>query len=91
MISRKNPQVPIGRQFWTAVAERVRIYELDADSLAVKSVHCPVIAGFEIYDLIASGPSWELEPARERLIVPDVNTLSRVYYEAAKRALAQHR
>lgn len=91
VISRKNPQVPPGRQFWTAVTERVRIHELDADSLAVKSVHHPLIAGFEIYDLIATGPSWALEPARERLIVPDANALSRVYYEAAKRALAQHR
>ena len=36
VISRKNPQVPSGGQFWTMAAEQVRIHELAPDTLAVK-------------------------------------------------------
>ena len=39
--------------------------------------------------MIALDPAFALEPAPERLIVPDANALARVYYEACKRALAE--
>jgi hypothetical protein len=67
----------------------VVIHELDHATLARKAVHVPLLAGFEVYKLVAFDNTDGLMPNRERLLVPDLRAISRVYYEAAKRALAQ--
>ena len=89
VISRKNPAAPPGQQFWQNVAEPVVIHELDHATLARKAAHVPLLAGFELYELLAFDDTDGLMPNPERLLVPDLNAIARVYYEAAKRALAQ--
>ncbi|MEJ0017937.1 MAG: hypothetical protein WDN25_15500 [Acetobacteraceae bacterium] len=89
VISRKNPVAPPGRQFWQAVAEPPAIHELDEWSLARRAMHIPLIAGFEIYELLAFSGAGAIAPAPDRLIRPDPLSLARAYYEAAKHALAQ--
>jgi hypothetical protein len=89
VISRKNPAVPPGRQFWQNVGEPVTIHELDHATLEIKAKHVPLIAGFEVYELLALDDGSALTPAAERLVSPDLNAIARVYYEAAKRAIAQ--
>lgn len=88
VISRKNPAVPPGQQFWLNVAEPVVIHELDHATLARKAMHVPLLAGFEVYELVAFDDTDGLTPNRDRLLVPDLHAIARVYYEAAKRALA---
>jgi hypothetical protein len=89
VISRKTPTVPTARQFWDMAAERVCIYELDEASLEVKAQHFPMVAGFEIYELLALDSGQAIDLPRERLVVPDVHAMARAYYEATKRALAE--
>jgi hypothetical protein len=89
VISRKSPVVPNAREFWDMEAERVCIHELNRTTLEVKARHYPLVAGFEIYDLVAFEGTWAVDPPRERLVVPDIHAMARSYYEATKRALAQ--
>jgi hypothetical protein len=89
VISRKNPVVPTTREFWDMAAERVCIHELDRATFAVKAKHFPLVAGFEIYDLLALEGSLAVDPPPERLVVPDIYAMARSYYEATKRAVAQ--
>jgi hypothetical protein len=89
VISRKNPVVPAARHFWDMEAEPVCIHELDAATLEIKARHFPLVAGFEIYDLLVVEGARAVEPPCERLVVPDIHAMARAYYEATKRALAQ--
>jgi hypothetical protein len=89
MISRKTPIVPAARQFWDMAAEPVCIFELDEATLEVKARHFPLVAGFEIYELLALDSAGAIEPEVQRLVVPDIQAMSRAYYEATKRALAE--
>jgi hypothetical protein len=88
VISRKNPAVPSARDFWNMEVAGVCIHELDAATLAVKAVHAPLVAGFEIYELLALEGVRAVDPPAERLLVPNVEAMARAYYESAKRALA---
>jgi hypothetical protein len=89
IISRTNPAVTTGRGFWDMEAERVCIYELDAASLNVRAEHFPLVAGFEIYDLLVIDGARAVDPPQERLVVPDIHAMARAYYEAAKRLDAE--
>ena len=89
VISRKNPVAPPGRQFWQVVAEPVCIHQLDEATLAIKATHFPLVPGFEVYELLALSDAEAITPQRDRLLVPEPNAIARVYYEAAKHALAQ--
>jgi hypothetical protein len=89
MISRKSPVVPVTRQFWDMTAERVCIYELNEATLEVKAQHFPLVAGFEIYELLALDGAHTIDPPIERLVVPDIHAMARAYYESTKRALAE--
>jgi hypothetical protein len=89
VISRKSPVVTAGREFWDMEAERVCIYELDEATLKIKVEHFPLVAGFEIYDLLVLEGARAVDPPRERLVVPDIHAMARSYYEATKRATAQ--
>ena len=89
VISRKNPAVRDVSHFWNTMAEKVCIYELDETTLQAKAEHFPVVAGFEIYALLAVEGGHVMEIASERLIPANIQSMSRVYYEAAKRALAE--
>ncbi len=89
VISRKTPMVPAARPFWDMAAERVCIFELDEASLEVKARHFPLVAGFEIYELLALDSAQAIDPPRERLMVPDIHAMARAYYEATKCALAE--
>jgi hypothetical protein len=89
VISRKNPAANAARAFWDMAVERVCIYELDAATLNVKAEHFPLVAGFEIYDLLVLDGAQAVDPARKRLVVPDIHAMARAYYEAAKRAYAE--
>jgi hypothetical protein len=88
VVSRKNPVVPKSRAFWDMAAERVCVHELDKASLAVKAKHFPLIAGFEIYDLLILEGAAAVDPPRERLVTPDIHAMARAYYEATKRAMS---
>jgi hypothetical protein len=88
VISRKNPVVPPARRVWETLRERVTIFELDAITLEIKAQHHPLMAGFEIYDLLALDADQAVDPPLERLIVPEPNVIARMYYESAKTALA---
>jgi len=89
VISRKNPTVGAAREFWDMEAERVCIYELDEATLKVKAEHFPLVAGFEIYDLLVLDGARAVDPPRQRLIVPDIHAMARAYYESSKRLLAE--
>jgi hypothetical protein len=88
VISRKSPSVPNSREVWDMAAEPVCIHELDAATLEIKARHFPLVAGFEIYDLLALEGDRAVDPPRERLLVPNIHAMARAYYESAKRALA---
>jgi hypothetical protein len=89
VISRKNPIVPVSQGSWDMAADRVCIYELDEATLQIQAEHFPLMAGLEIYDLLALEGAGAVEPPRERLVVPDIHAMARAYYEAAKRAASQ--
>ena len=89
VISRKNPTVPPARHFWDTMGEQVTLYELDEATLAVKAEHHPLVAGFEIYELLAWDGVDVIDPPRERVVKPEPNAISRTFYEAAKRAYAE--
>ncbi|HEY0184308.1 MAG TPA: DUF4915 domain-containing protein [Rhodopila sp.] len=89
IISRKNPVVPSSREFWDMEAEPVRIYELDEATFQLRAKHTPLVAGFEIYELLALAGPDAVSPPPERLVVPDIYAIARAYYEAAKRALVR--
>jgi hypothetical protein len=89
LISRKNPSAKTDNGFWDMQAEQVCIYELDAETLKVKAEHFPLVAGFEIYDLLVVDGARAIDPPRERLIVADIHAMARACYEAAKRAYAE--
>ena len=89
VISRKNPVVPTAREFWDMAAARVCIYELDEATFEVKATHFPLVAGFEVYELLALDGALAIDPPVERLVVTDIHAMARAYYEAAKRAQAE--
>jgi hypothetical protein len=89
VISRKTPAIKPDRGFWDMDAKQVCIYELDAETLEMRTEHFPLIAGFEIYDLLALDGARAVDPPQDRLIIPDLNAMARAYYEAAKRVYAE--
>ena len=58
-------------------------------TLEVKAQHFPLVAGFEIYELLALDGTHTIDPPIERLVVPDIHAMARAYYESTKRALAE--
>ncbi|HEY1934465.1 MAG TPA: DUF4915 domain-containing protein [Acetobacteraceae bacterium] len=86
-ISRSNPKASPVRNLWDLMTERVRIFELDAATLDVRTESAPVIPGFEIYELLAV-PGDLIDPPAERLLQPDRNAVAHLFYDAAKRAAA---
>jgi hypothetical protein len=91
IISRKNPHPVAGRATWEALGERVCIHELDEKTLALRKTHLPLVAGFEIYELLALGGNDTVTSPSGRLLVPDQYAMSRAFYEAAKSASAGRR
>jgi hypothetical protein len=87
-ISRSNPGVTPARNLWQLMAERVRIYALDAVTLAVQAEFDPVLPGFEIYELLVVAAD-AIDPLAERLLQPDRNAIAQLFYDAAKRAAAE--
>jgi hypothetical protein len=90
-ISRKNPQPVSTHATWGALGERVCIHELDEKTLALRRSHFPLIAGFEIYELLVLEGNDTVDSPTGRLLVPDQYAMSRAFYEAAKNASAEHR
>ena len=90
-VSRKNPVASTVHRHWDVFTERVCIHELDDATLAVKTTHFPLVAGFEIYELLALDGAEAIDPAPSRLISSQAHVLARMYYEAAKNALAAPR
>lgn len=88
IISRKNPQPVAARASYAAWGEPVCIHELDEKTLAVRRTHFPLVAGFEIYELLALEGYDTVDSPAGRLLVPDQYALSRAFYEAAKSASA---
>ncbi len=88
VVSRKNPAVPKFQEVWDMAVEPVCIHELDAATLQIKARHFPLVAGFEIYDLLVLEGTEMVDPPRERLVAPNIHAMARAYYECAKRALA---
>ncbi len=86
-ISRSNPEVTPARNLWQLMPERVRIYLLDAVTLAVKAEFDPIVPGFEVYELLAVAAD-AIDPPAERLLQPDRNAIAQMFYDAAGRAAA---
>lgn len=86
-VSRSNPALTPARNLWQVMAERVRIYALDAVTLAVRAEYEPVLAGFEIYELLAVEAD-AMDPPAERLLQPDHGAVAQLFYQASKRAYA---
>lgn len=89
IVSRKNPVAVSTRISWETFSERVCIYELDDKTLTVRRKHFPIVAGFEMYELLVLEDADAFDPRQERLLVPDPYTMSRMFYEAAKYAAAE--
>ena len=87
-VSRSNPGVTPARNLWQVMAERVRIYALDAVTLAVQAEFDPVLPGFEIYELLVVAED-SINPPKDRLLQPDRNAIAQLFYNAAKRAAAE--
>ena len=64
------------------------IYELDERSLSIRTKHYPLVAGFEIYELLALDRGTKVEPRGGRLLPPDQYSIGRAFYEAAKNVAA---
>jgi hypothetical protein len=88
IISRKNPQPGVARAGWQALGEPVCIHELDEKTLTLRRTHFPMVAGFEIYELLVLEGYDTIGSPAGRLRVPGQYALSRAFYEAAKSALA---
>jgi hypothetical protein len=88
IISRKNPQPVTSRASWEALSERVCIHELDEKTLALRRTHFPLVAGFEIYELLVLEGNDTVESPSGRLLMPTQYGFSRAFYEAAKSAAA---
>ncbi len=88
IVSRKNPQPVAARTNWATLSETVCIHELDEKTLALRRTHVAMVAGFEIYELLALEGSDTIDSPSGRLLVPNQHALSRAFYEAAKTALA---
>jgi hypothetical protein len=86
-VSRSNPVVTPARNLWQVMAERVRIYLLDADTLQLRAEFDPVLPGFEIYELLAV-EAGAIDPPAQRLLQPDRSAIAQLFYDAAKRAYA---
>lgn len=84
-VSRSKPAPTPARTLWQVMAERVRIYALDAETLAVRAEYEPILPGFEIYELLVV-PDDALDPPVERLLQPDRGAIAQLFYEANKRA-----
>jgi hypothetical protein len=88
IISRKNPHPVAARATREALCERVCIHELDEKTLALRRTHFPLVAGFEIYELLVLEGNDTVTSPSGRLLVPDQYAMSRAFYEAAKSASA---
>lgn len=88
IISRKHPQPMSARASWEALSERVCIHELDEKTLALRRTHFPLVAGFEIYELLVLEGHDTVDSPAGRLLVPNQYAMSRAFYEAAKNASA---
>ena len=89
VVSRKNPDVSVARSYWEDMRQRVRLYELDAATLALKATHFPVMPGFEVYEVLALEQDQAPDPPAGRVMEPDAHMLTQVFYEAAKFAYAE--
>jgi len=89
--SRKHPQPPSRPPGWEALGERVCIHELDGKTLTARGCFFPLVAGFEIYELLVLAGADVIDPPAWRMLTPDPHTLSRAFYEAAKSAVAGRR
>lgn len=89
--SRKRPQPASRAPAWEDFGDRVCIHELDAKTLAVRACHFPLVAGFEIYELLVLAGSDIIDPPAWRLLTPDPYMLSRAFYEGAKSSAAGQR
>lgn len=89
-VSRRQPGVSPARGLWQLMTERVRIFALDAETLAPLWSFEPVVPGFEIYELLAVGAG-AIAPAEERLLQPDRGAIAHLFYEATKLAGAAQR
>jgi YD repeat-containing protein len=88
VISRKHPQRVASRATWEALGERVCIHELDEKTLALRRTHFPLVAGFEIYELLVLEGHDAVDSPTGRLLLSDQYAISRAFYEAAKSAAA---
>lgn len=83
VVSRRNPAISPARNLWQIMSERVRVYRLDRRTLTIRSAFDPIIAGFEIYELLPLALD-SIEPDAERLLRPDHNSIAQLFYHAAK-------
>jgi hypothetical protein len=54
----------------------------------LRRTHFPLVAGFEIYELLVLEGNDTVTSPSGRLLVPDQYAMSRAFYEAAKSASA---
>jgi hypothetical protein len=89
VVSRKRPDASVARSYWEDMRAQVRIFTLDAASLAVTGEYAPLVPGFEIYEMLVVDSARAPDPPADRLLEPDANMLAQAYYEAAKFAYAE--
>lgn len=88
-VSRKDPDVSVARSYWEDMRQRVLLFELDEATLEPRATHEPLVAGFEIYELLALEADQAPDPPIARRLEPDLHMLTRVFYEAAQFAYAE--
>ena len=88
LVSRSTGNIWHERTLREALTERLTLYELDAETLAVRSSRPVVAAGFELYDVLALPANAGLDPVPERLLPADPTAFARLFYNAFKTSQA---
>jgi hypothetical protein len=76
------------RELLNVMADQALIYELDEATLALRATHAPILAGYELYELLALDGDL-IDPPAERLLSPAASAMAHLFYDSAKLLFAE--